>query len=220
MQGPCRAQTTRPIRVTRVDHAMASMTDKPNGKSADEHPSTEDLAAYLNGALTVEGKADIEAHLGNCRDCRREVTSARELLRSKGSNRRYWIVPGLAAAVVAFILLTPSEERSGPELSRVRSATLEGSSSVEVVTPANRQAVSRLPIRFVWHRAADDALYHVTLTDAAGAKMWTGETSDTVLVLPSAISLRSGRDYLWYVDAVRPNGRSVGSGTQVFRITR
>jgi hypothetical protein len=199
---------------------MASMTNKPNGQSANDHPSIEDIAAYLSGALTAEGKADLEAHLGNCRDCRREVTSARRLLHSRGSNRGYWIVPGLAAAVLAVVLLTPSEQRHGSETSRVRSTTLDGSSSVQVVTPANRQTMSQLPIRFVWHRTADDALYHVTLTDAAGTGIWTGETSDTTLVLPSAISLRSTRDYLWFVDAVPSNGRSITSGAQLFRITR
>lgn len=89
MRKRCRAQSTRGVRVTRVDYSMASMTDKPDGQSVNDHLSVEDIAAYLSGALTAEGKAHLEAHLSNCRDCRREVTSARKLLDSRGSNRVY-----------------------------------------------------------------------------------------------------------------------------------
>jgi hypothetical protein len=48
--------------------------------------------------------------------------------------------------------------------------------------------------------------------------IWNQVTTDTVLVLPLAISLARNASYCWYVDALQSSGESATSGAREFRL--
>jgi hypothetical protein len=190
------------------------VTDLHSGEPLSEHPTAEDVAAYLSGTLPPGDQATIEGHLAECRECRLQVTSARRVLRKHRSpNRRVWLVPAAAAAVllVAVLFRAPSGFRPGPEPIRSGqgAAGPEAGSRIAVVAPADGDTVPVAPITFVWRGQPGEPRYQFTLTDGSGRAIWTGATTDTALTLPPAVSLDHGRTYFWTVDALGADGRSL-----------
>ena len=58
----------------------------------------------------------------------------------------------------------------------------------------------------------------VTVADAGGDPVWRTETRDTAVVLPPDVSLEPGARYVWFVDALLPDGGSATSGVHRFEI--
>ena len=58
-----------------------------------DHPSSEEVAAYLSDGLDSEARLAFEAHIAECRTCRTEISSARRLLASGRSRKWQWVVP-------------------------------------------------------------------------------------------------------------------------------
>lgn len=196
------------------------MTDSFNGESVGEHPSSEEVAAYLSDALTANDRATLEAHLAVCQQCRREVTSARRLIRSHGSPRVLrWAVPAAAAAVLAVVLFSPLP--SGRLDTSSKRATEDAAVSatmpkIRIVSPASGDTVKGSQVVFVWQGVGNASLYRLTLTDASGSAVWTRDTSDTTLTLPASLSLAKGQSYFWFVDALGADGTAVTTGTHRF----
>ena len=188
-----------------------------------EHPVTEDFAAYLSDALPPSERARLEAHLASCRQCRHEVSSARRLLKARSQWTRWPVlVPAAAAAVLALAILgqgalnrTVDQElvRAGGEITEA-----EAVPSIQVVSPAENAAVATRPITFVWAGHTGRPLYRLTLMDGRGGALYTGDTTDTTVVLPDSVPLVSGRAYFWYVDALDSAGRSMTTGTRRFSL--
>jgi anti-sigma factor RsiW len=184
--------------------------------STSQHPDTEEIAAYLSGALPASSKSDLEAHLTRCRACRTEVASARRLLRKHGRRRRWsTAVPaGLAATIAAYLIIGSLQHRARQETNPFREGrvlTPDAAPVVRLVAPTESDSVNPERVEFIWHRQGTDPLYRLTLTDPSGAIVWTGETSDTTLSLAKQPRLTPGRSYLWYVDALDSDGRSATS---------
>jgi len=95
------------------------------GAGGGEHPDAEQLAEYTDGVLTGDARAQIEAHLADCADCRDVVTDTRafviedgEPIAVDGGSGRVltfptrWVVVGAglaaAAAVVLAVYLRPA----------------------------------------------------------------------------------------------------------------
>lgn len=187
-----------------------------------DHPSSEELAAYLSGGLSSEARDGFEKHLADCRLCRNEVASARRLLAVGPAKKRPWIGPLALAAVIAIGFFSISTSKRGgeePTRNAANPASADGTVNVRVVTPVDGAIVSGLPV-FTWRAHGADALYRFSVTDASGATIWSTETNDTSVSLPADVSLEVSRDYLWNVDAIDSDGTTVTSGTHRFRITR
>lgn len=199
------------------------VTDSLNGEDVGEHPSSEEVAAYLSNALSGKERTELEAHLAVCRQCRREVTSARRLLRAPLSPRvPRWIIPAAAAAaVLAFVVLSPLRSHR-LETASTR-ATEDAAVSVTaprilVIFPANGDTVRPKQVVFAWHRATNAPLYRVTLSDASGAAVWTGDTADSTITLPASVTMEKGRNYFWFVDALGADGTAITTGTNRFTV--
>jgi hypothetical protein len=187
----------------------------------DDHPSSEDFAAYLSGTLDPEARDRFEAHLADCKRCRRELVLARRHLRSRRTARRVaWVAPIAAAAVVGIVLVTSRPSSVKEERTRARPTMSAGNAgrSIHVVSPRDSATIAEGPLSFVWNRAANGALYRVTVTDLLGRVIWSGETRDTSVVAPSNAALAQAGDVLWYVDAVTGEGATVTSGLQRLKI--
>jgi hypothetical protein len=68
-----------------------------------------------------------------------------------------------------------------------------------------------------WAPIEPDARYLLTVTTAEGDSVWELMTADTSAAVP--IALEPGGEYLWYVDALLPDGSSASSGVHHFRVT-
>lgn len=190
------------------------MTDLHSGEPLSEHPAAEEIAAYLSDTLSPGSRVTVEEHLAECRECREQVTSARRLLRQHRSpNRRVWLVPAAAAAIlaVAVVLRSPVRAPVGAEPLRGDSSVLaaDGALRIGVVAPVEGDTVGPTPVVFIWRSQVGKPLYRLTLTEGSGREVWAAETGDTTLALPSSASLEPGRPYFWVVDALGGDGRSL-----------
>ena len=182
------------------------------------HPSAEDLAAYLGGALPAGESLELESHLSNCWACRQEVIGGRRLLRSHPRDRRWLVVPAAAAAILARLPLRPGPTRQpGDESLRAGGGIgQESARMLTVVSPAQGDTADVGELSFIWRATPGEPLYRVTIADRMGRTLWTGDMSDTTLMSPPGLRLDRGSRYFWYVDALDIEGRSVTTGTRSF----
>jgi hypothetical protein len=195
-----------------------TISDPAAGPDRAGHLTPEDLAAYLGGSMAPGESLQVEGHLSACRSCRHEMVNGRRLLRSR-PRERPWLVGAAAAAAVAMLLLR-SVGTVGPGEDVVRSegaATEIPSRRIGVVTPVEGGKVAPGDA-FVWHAEPDEPLYRVTIADASGRSLWTGDTADTTFQLPTDLPLAQGERYFWFVDALSSKARSLTSGTYSFQM--
>lgn len=193
------------------------MTEEP-------HLTTEEVAAYVDDALSEAESVRIKAHLATCEACRSEVLSVSRLLETAPRARRrfaYW--PALAAAAVVAVLIGRAVTDGDTPNDRVRGATAEpvheGVAAFQALSPLGRHPVGDR-IDFVWRPPLAGATYRFTLTDERGGKIWTGSTNDTTITLPDRTAVRENTSYQWYVDALLPDGSAATTGIVSFRIAR
>ena len=183
------------------------------------HLRTAEVAGYVDGALTSSDNERVRAHLAECDECRAEVMAVHRLVRTQPLQRRSRILipTALAAAAVAFVLIARfqgSESSTRPDIVRSDSVSADADAVVRigVVEPHDGDTVPATRARFGWRALTADATYRFTLTDQSGRTVWTTSAPDTLVMLPSEITLQSGSSYFWYVDALRSDGRSATSG--------
>jgi hypothetical protein len=193
----------------------------PNDPSSEHLPAAL-VAAYLDGRLDAAERARAESHLADCAECRQEVVEMRAVLADpettgvtkhvRRPNRWLPVGIGTAAAAALLIVLASTARRSPPEIER----TPSDAASARLATHAPSDGVSAERVVFVWAPAAPGSSYRLTLTDSAGAPVWSTSTMDTVLALPATTQLARGRRYHWYVDALVGDGHTMTSGVRSF----
>lgn len=181
------------------------------------HLTVDELVAHLDGTLSRADLTDVELHLAECAVCRDELIATRRLVRSRsGSGRQVWRVGAilLAASLVLSIPIARARFRSDTDTER---AMAQSAVPIVIVSPVEDATVRSDSLRFVWASVHGGVRvqYRVTITDASGGALWRAETEDTTLV-PAGASLHSGTSYLWFVDALLPDGRARTSGTHRF----
>ena len=188
--------------------------------SVSSHPRPEEIAAYLSHGLEADERARIEGHLSQCRVCRRQVTAAHALLRSRPRSLRW--VTAAAAAAVAIALIGPWSPRgsrtgTSPEVERAR-PTGRDAPAIAALSPTDGDTIPAANAVFLWRSRGRDVLYRLSVTDRRGQAVWTTDTPDTTAVLPPNVLLVPGTRYYWYVDAVGANAASWTTGTRVFMV--
>ena len=195
------------------------------------HPSTEELSAYVDGALGAEARARVESHLADCDACRAEVVEVRALLRGAppGGRRRGWRRPvalaGLAAAAAALFVMLPRQggDREGAHVpprmgaGAQRERSLPEARAITTVSPARDEQVPAGAVRLLWHAVDRDATYRVYVVDPDGTERWSGTTTDTSIAVPDA-RLARGSNYRWYVEALHANGATSRSASEPFSV--
>ncbi|HUQ81408.1 MAG TPA: anti-sigma factor [Gemmatimonadaceae bacterium] len=187
-----------------------------------EHPPESVLAAYLDRELGNDERTQVEAHLDQCAECRRGLAEtvdvlalseeaglpAKERASVVGRSRRLaWLGTGmaLAASIAAMVVLRRPAVPDGDIDARTRDAaatTIDGRMPrLAVVEPvAGSAGVAEQPT-FTWHQADADR-YSFRLLAEDGVPVWSRETPDTTVTLPSDVRLDRGRTYFWRVDAL------------------
>ena len=194
--------------VTELRAAMAGLA-MPS-EAAGPCPSDELLAALVEQRLDPYERDRVVEHLGTCAGCRTVVVGAREALaedavaaevRALDGRRRSWpLVAGpIAAAALLLVLLRPAVDDPVH-----RAPPVTGTPAPVLVTPAGPMEGVR---SLRWRGVAEADQYRVTVYDAAGAVIHEAITGDTLLDLPPAVRLESGRSYFWIVAAEMAPGR-------------
>ena len=185
------------------------------------HVPSELIAAYVDGALEDHEVREVEDHLSVCVSCRMEAGDVESFIRRRRTSRRWKIAAPAAAAVLAgIIFLGPGAfESGGPPPSNLRSiqdaAEREAVLSVDVVAPREDEPVPADAFTFVWRSLAEGSAYRLTMTDESGRPVWSAETSDTTATPEADVKVDPDRTYLWYVDALLPDGREATSGVHL-----
>lgn len=187
------------------------------------HLTEFEIAGYLGGDLADADRRRVAAHLEACADCRAEVVAVHELAttfrRPIRSRWVRWALPvGLAAAIGAFALVQTTRPVEGPpQLERPGLNPTEATMALVPVKPAEGGVTIPLGATFVW-RHLPAVMYRFTLLAGDGAPLWTAETADTTVVLPSEVRLGEG-GYFWRVDAIR-DGVTATTGVVRFSVAR
>jgi hypothetical protein len=192
--------------------------EQPTGGYS-EHRSPEEIAAYLCDELLPGDRERFQAHLAECRECRQEVTSARRLTMSRPRQRGRSIVLAAAALLVAVLLTrglgdaggSPQSEAQRPSAERAR-----GTRAIDIVSPGDGATIASSQVEFAWRGRPGGFMYRLTLSTDDGRTLWTGDTRDSSLALPSNVVLDRGRRYFWFVDALGSDTRSFTSGVHRF----
>jgi anti-sigma factor RsiW len=117
----------------------------------------------------------------------------------------------VAAVVLVMVLWLPQEmgfedaERGGDELP-----------VIELIEPANDQAVASAAVVLRWQAVAEAANYTVTVVDASGEFFWQRATPGTSLELPRDREWIPGTRYSWWVTVLMKSGRRQTSEHQSF----
>lgn len=189
-----------------------------------DNPSPEDLAAFIDGRLSNEDRARLEAYFSNNPSARRELIDASRIVATFPAPERRgarWIpFAGVAAAAAIVVLLVrpgahphlPGTAGSGQR------GMAEQSQTIALVSPAVDETVADPESAgFVWH-SVDGATYRLIVSDAAGKTLLQQNTSDTIVAMPLAIARNTPGTYYWSVDALEPDGLSVTSGVRAFTL--
>ncbi len=169
------------------------------------------LASYLDGRALPTDRAAVEHHLGTCAECRTEWLAVTDLVPSRPVDRRMWLASLGAAAAVVLLLLVPRPER--PALHR-EPEVLTAVAPV-VLSPAGAVMSAR---QLEWSRVPGVDRYRVTVFDSAGAVAWQAVATDTIVTLPSSVTLVPGTPYYLRVHARSGFDRWTESKLVEFRI--
>ena len=170
---------------------------------SEEHLDVQEIAAYVDGAISGDRYAAVQAHLATCAECRAEVFDVSRIVRSspsarsstRPSARRVWISMAAAAAVLVIVVKAWAPPH---ETVPVHRGETQAAAAPRALAPTGQvEGVTTL----VWSSVPRTATYHVRLFDSQGTVLWETSTADTLAKLPRSVSLRSGRSYYWKVVA-------------------
>ena len=166
----------------------------------DQHLRPEEIAAYVDGAVTGHVRSAIQAHLAACAECRAEVAEVSRVVRTlphtRGVPQRIWI-PAAAAAALALLWAGPRTLREPPAFEH-REEAVTTTVGPRPVAPVGAVDSARA---LVWSSVPHASSYRVRLFDADGTVIWERELGDTVAALPSSVRLRARLPYYWRVEA-------------------
>jgi hypothetical protein len=185
------------------------------------HPSSEALAAHVDGALSGDERERVLNHLAECRRCRRDVEAAETIVPSRVPARRRWTTRAVAsisaiAAVALLVVRLRSPEADVESQMATRVSHPDVVAPIDVITPADGTALAGAPVRLVWRSVGRDASYDVTVQDSVGRPVQTLTTPDTMVTIADEAGLERGHAYYWSVDALRADGSSTRSRASRF----
>jgi hypothetical protein len=127
----------------------------------------------------------------------------------------------LAAATLAVAVVIDQRERSVPELSAPSPAASMVLRSAGIATLSPAGELDAAPRELRWEPRPDAASYSVQVMEVDRVPLWSAETRETAIALPSALRAKivPAKPLLWEVVAKDAAGRTVAaSGQQAFRV--
>lgn len=201
------------------------MTSQP------EHLGPNDLAGFLDRDLSAAERRRVEAHLDRCPECRHELAEVARVAETAQSGggiarkapARRWVplvlTGALAASLVGVALIRRSQTPEDQRIAQpVRAPSLnEGRARIGMVSPGENATTPARGVSFTWRALVAD-FYRITILTDSGEPVWTLETPDTSVTLPTRFSLLPGRAYFWRVDAISA-GITASTGSHRFQVS-
>jgi hypothetical protein len=75
-------------------------------------------------------------------------------------------------------------------------------------------------VQFAWRPVDQARDYMLVVVDTAGGDVFARSTTDTSVTLPDSVRLAPGSEYLWWVQAIMPDGSTLSAVTERFRVVR
>lgn len=206
------------------------MTTPPTQMPADdrvEHPSDEDLAAYLDGGTGLGQRDAIAAHLSECEVCRALVVQsggAGGAARSGRSRIPLAVATlAMAAAMLTLIVRTPGSEGplAGDRIVRDGEVgTGEGVRRLAVERPSDEADVPRDSLAFAWEALEEGTVYELSISELTGRVAVRSRVSDARYQLTGSEASRlvDGARYHWRVEALRPDLTSAATDVHTFTV--
>lgn len=192
--------------------------NEPKGGTS-RHLTAEEIGRTVDGILSGAERREIEAHLKDCPQCRREVADVQRLVRKRRRRRTISVAAPAAAAILAAIALVAVDDplSRSVDTTEVRTAS-EETRVVDVVRPADGAVITGDSVLLAWRPVADATRYELHVTDAEGSVLVLESVRDTAVVLPVSEGLVEGGLHFWYVDALLEDGRALSTGTHRFQL--
>lgn len=174
------------------------------------------IAAVVEGRA-FDGRDKALAHVSECAFCRYRVAAiarvamhpeikkeietlepARHSITNPRVGWKFFATAGLAAAAAVAILIEPTgtlRERFTPSGEVHREAAITTTESPRIVSPTGTTAARVLQ----WTSVPEADMYRVRIWSQNGDVIWSSETRDTVVAIPTAV--QPGVSYLWEVNA-------------------
>lgn len=191
-----------------------------------DHPSDEELAAFLDRALSAPHRERIARHLVKCDECRVLVggvgiTGAATSPPTRSALRR--LVPlaaGLAAVALIVVNTTARSRGAANATDQLRGDTAQAIEEpvLAVHAPADGARVRVDTLKLRWASAGADATYGVSIVDADGDEIWSTRTTIPEVALPPETQrlMRASETYYWRADALLRDLRTASTGPHGF----
>ncbi len=175
-------------------------------ESLASHPEPEAIAAAVERRGPEAERLRTLGHIAACPQCRRDFELLRATHRAGRElvARPWWVrAGGIAAAAVLIAMVGIAvgriTERGPASTPRDRSAPpAEAVRVIEILGPPPGALTTAAP-QLVWRAVSGARSYRVEVLDGTGAVIARRDTPDTVV---AALSLRPGRTYRWWVQAM------------------
>jgi hypothetical protein len=206
-------------------------------RPGDECPALDELGRYADGALDLDRRDALEAHIRGCPSCEAELALLRAVTSTEvmaepappASRRRWLAFDSFRANATAAVLLVgilaagsylfvarrapvlPGRVTTGGEVTR--------SLSITIREPLGEQR--DVPKRFAWVAAEGARRYRVRLMTVDRQELWATSTTAAEVDLPASVqpALGPGRTLLWDVSAYDDADVLIAeSGMQSFRV--
>jgi len=202
----------------RTYRAMLERRAKGQDRRACATP--EELLAVVEGKAPEPERVRILRHVGSCALCHKEL----ELLRLTADvveqvARPQWTSRPVLAAAAGVVLLIGGVALwsrrggvggSGTEIER-------GTGAIALMSPREDSAVTR-PLTLIWASDSGTPRYQLELLDRDGSPLYLMTTRDTTAAIPDSVPLEPGKEYRWWVRALRADGTQPASTVRRLRI--
>ena len=210
-------------------------------------PDEQELAEYVDGAVSPDDRTRLETHFADCATCLRligllsqeqqagpaepvppQVLARAEQLVARKLPVSRRLLPYLAAAasivlavsvVVQFGLVGVSNQ-TDPYSGAPTTRTLPKSAGVvEVLAPSPGAIVDPEHLTVRWTEVPASRYYQIRIVDDSGDLIAQERVNDNVWQPSPTLALRSGSTYFVHVDAFPTDGKSVSSEHIPFRVS-
>ena len=193
-------------------------------------PGDEDVAAYVDGAISAEQRVSLERHLPDCPACMRRVGLLTRLMRDNGGTEepvmseasapltwksQRWAVAATVLLAVGWLTWTPIGDRGDYSETRTLQPQL---TQPEILAPNAGYLENGDGLFVRWTDVPGSLYYEVRIVSDAGDLVSLQRVDDSEWTPNEQLALQPGREYYLRVDAYLTDSQSIRSEHIPFRV--
>jgi hypothetical protein len=193
-------------------------------------PGDEEIAAYVDGAITAEQSVSLERHLPDCPACIQRVGLLTRLMRDNVRIEKpmmpeahkpatwkphRWAVAATVVLAVGWLTWAPIGERGEYSETRTLQSQL---TRPEILAPDSAFLENRDSLFVRWTDVPGSLYYEVRIVSDAGDLVSLQRVDDSEWAPTKHLALQPGREYYIRVDAFLSDSQSIRSEHILFRV--